>query len=446
MSTHPVPRLALLALLASAMVAARSQTAPAASPSPAWKNIPLGEGADAPTLSFGGKLRVRTEHWENFSFGPDNDDEFQLYRAFLNAELRLSPALRVFAEGKSAHGDGRDLPGGNRTIDTDSLDLHQGYLELTLGLGGKESLSLRPGRQELLFGKQRLVSPLDWVNTRRTFDAVRASFVEDSLRVDAFASRLVAVDRYGFDDEDSGENFHGVYATGKAGDSLSFDLYAFYLDKDSAKFASSTNQEERVTLGLRLWGQPKDTAWDYDVEGAYQVGDFGSQDIRAWMIAVECGHTFRSAPGGPRVYVGYDYASGDGNGTDGEVETFNQLYPLGHAFFGFIDLVGRQNIQDASLGASLKPMPKVTLKLDGHWFTLAHDADALYNAGGAVARAGGKGEDEVGSELDVTARIDLNPRTSMLLGASRFFAGDFIQATGSAEDVDFLYASLEFGF
>lgn len=444
MKTHPPLRLALLALLASAMGVARSQTAPASAP--AWKNIPLGEGADAPTLSFGGKLRVRTEHWENFAFGPANDDDFQLYRAFLNAELRLSPALRVFAEGKSALGDGRDLPGGDRTIDTDSLDLHQGYFELTRRLGEKESLSLRPGRQELQFGRQRLVSPLDWVNTRRTFDAVRASYVENSLRVDAFASRLVSVDRHGFDDEDSGEDFHGIYATDKAGDSLSFDLYALYLDKDSAKFGASTNQEERVTLGLRLWGKPKDTGWDYDAEGAFQFGDFGDQDIHAWMIATECGYTLRAAPGGPRVVVGFDYASGDGNGADDQVETFNQLYPLGHAYFGFIDQVGRQNIRDISLGLSLQPAPKLTLKVDGHWFALANDADALYNAGGAVARAGGKGEDEVGSEVDFTAKLDLTPRATVLLGASRFFAGDMVKVSGAHEDVDFLYASVEFQF
>ena len=50
-----------------------------------------------------------------------------------------------------------------------------------------------------------------------------------------------------------------------------------------------------------------------------------------------------------------------GSGDDepgGDVETFNQLFPLGHAYFGYIDLIGRQNALD--LHFDLKVAPRLS--------------------------------------------------------------------------------------
>jgi hypothetical protein len=58
----------------------------------------------------------------------------------------------------------------------------------------------------------------------------------------------------------------------------------------------------------------------------------------------------------PTVWLYYDYASGSQNvfpsavpiggaGPQGP-HTFNQLFPFGHYYFGWLDLVGRQNIHD----------------------------------------------------------------------------------------------------
>jgi hypothetical protein len=405
-----------------------------------------GAEAEASPVSVGGKVRLRVENWENFGFRADQDDDFLLYRAFLNARLRLAPGASVFVEGKHAEADGRDLPGGNRAIDTDSLDLHQAYADLSFALAEGQRLELRPGRQELQFGKQRLISPLDWVNTRRSFDGVRAAWADTEGRVDAFATRLVRSDKREFNDGDSGEDFHGLYATRRLSPTLSGDLYALWLDRESAQFGSATNREERLTLGGRLWGAPAETALDYDVEVAGQGGDFGDQDIRAWMAAAEVGVTAADFPGRPRFHLAYDYASGDADAADGDVETFNQLYPLGHAYFGFADLVGRQNIRAASGGLTAHPAPQLTLKVDFHWFNLAESGDALYNAGGGVARAGGDHGNTVGRELDLLLRYAPTDGLVLLAGFSRFFTEEFVQRSGPSEDVDFGYASVEFTF
>ena len=45
---------------------------------------------------------------------------------------------------------------------------------------------IRVGRQELLYGSQRLISTLDWVNTRRTFQGVKAFWRTADLRSGRF--------------------------------------------------------------------------------------------------------------------------------------------------------------------------------------------------------------------------------------------------------------------
>jgi hypothetical protein len=164
------------------------------------------------------------------------------------------------------------------------------------------------------------------------------------------------------------------------------------------------------------------------------------------MFASEVGYTIADCPTNPRVHLGFDYASGD-DSPGGDVETFNQLFPLGHAYFGWIDAVGRQNIIDVSPGVTFKPMDKMVVKLNGHFFWRAEEADALYNAGGAAIRAGGAGTPrEVGSEIDLTVKYQFDRHLSGVIGYSHLFAGDFLEATGSHSDMDFGYLILQYTF
>ena len=58
---------------------------------------------------------------------------------------------------------------------------------------------------------------------------------------------------------------------------------------------------------------------------------------------------------------------------------------------------------------------------------------------GSVARSGGVDEDEIGTEIDLTAFYVINRHMNVLAGYSRVFAGDFIEETGSDDDIDFAY-------
>ena len=400
---------------------------------------------DASELSVGGQIRVRGERWDNFGFTEANDDEFLLLRLRLHTDLRVCSGFRVFVEGIGAQATERDLPGGRRTVDADSADLLNAFGDLSTDIG-EASLTLRGGRQELQYGKQRLVSPLDWANTRRTFDGVKFIAKSGDWRVDAFLARLVQVQKYAFNSGDSGRDLYGVYATRKiASWQGAADAYWLSLDRDDATFGAVTGEEKRETLGARLGGACGVSGVDYDLEGGCQFGDVAGADIRAFFFASQVGYKPPDFPMNPRLYMGYDYASGDDDPADGEVETFNQLFPLGHAYFGALDVVGRQNVTDISAGVTLAPLAKLSVKLEGHLFERADTHDALYDVGGNVTRAGDTGSSrDIGREINLITDYKWNARLLLQAGYGHFFAGDFIEESGASEDVDLAYVMAQY--
>lgn len=403
------------------------------------KYIPLSED-ESIWASFGGQVRLRFEDWSGFGFNDRNDDSFLLTRIRLHGDVHFGDQFRVYVEGKSAQSTDRSLPGGRRGLDMDTMALQQAFGDVILPVGDAK-VTLRGGRQMLLFGKQRLVSPLDWSNTMRAWDGISGELVSGNLKVTGFWTQFVPVDKTGYNEPNGDEQFWGVYATiNKIIENVNADLYWMRRDRDFI-------MDDRDTVGARLFGKLGDSGFDYDLEGAYQTGDSGTSDVSAYMIGAQVGYTLSDLECKPRFFVGFDMGSGDNDPTDSDVQTFDQLYPLGHAYLGFIDVVGRQNIRDLNLGVSLKPIEKTTLVASIHFYSRDDEMDALYNAGGGVVRAGGAGtSSEVGSEIDLLLKHQLDAHTAILLGYSHFFAGDFVEDTGVSDDIDFFYTSVQFTF
>ncbi len=419
---------------------------PASAPGEDWwdslKAVPLGE-AEGFFATFGGQFRLRAESWSNFGFNPAQEDTYGLMRLRLHGDFHLGSHFRVFAEGKSSLATGRTLPGGNRSSDTDSADVQNLFLDLRTSRTDTANWTLRLGRQELQFGRQRLLSPLDWSNTRRTFDAARVVYDSPKLRVDGFFSRHVPVRKYGFNESDPDDALYGLYASGRPGDTQ-IDVYWLGLDRQQGRFADGAAAETRHTLGMRI--AKNVSGFSLDGEGAYQFGDFGDSDIRAFMTSLRAEYTFLSRGWAPGLLLGFDYASGDNDPGDGELGTFNQLFPLGHAYLGYADLVGRQNNIAASQGLRVKPHPKATLALDHHLFWRANRSDALYNAGGGIVRSPTSPARRIGSEIDLTLNFRVDRHLQLLGGYTRFFAGPFIEETGPDTAANFAYFQVQYTF
>ncbi|UCC32224.1 MAG: alginate export family protein, partial [Phycisphaerales bacterium] len=123
-------------------------------------------------LSVGGEFRYRLEAETNKTFGVTEpaQDTFHVFRYMLHADLKYRKLFRAFAQGIAAFDEERDL--APRGIDENRWDLHQLFFDLRV-LGEDLPLTLRVGRQELQYGNQRYVSPLDWAAVRRRFDGVK---------------------------------------------------------------------------------------------------------------------------------------------------------------------------------------------------------------------------------------------------------------------------------
>ena len=424
-------------------------------PFDAIKYIPL--GPDDFYLSVGGQVRERYEYFNNNNFdaGPQDEDGYFLHRILLHTDFHLGPNVRVFAQGKSALID--DRTGGPRPTDADEVDVQQLFADFKVPLptGEKDSSTFRVGRQDLIYGAQRFISPLDWTNNRRTFEGFKLSNVIGPNTLDLFYVRPVLIEKEELNRGDDDTGFWGVYDTISLPDLIAkasaSRLEGYFLGLNKQKNTTTPVDSDTYTIGGRFFTNSR--PWDLDVEGDYQFGQSGSGSIDAYSLAIEGGYTCIHTECTPRAYIGFDIASGDHDPNNPDKQTFNQLFPLGHAYFGYIDAVGRQNIIDlhpgleATLLKDKSLAKKVTLRADYHFFWRQSDDDALYNASGAVQRAdNGSDASEVGQELDLLLNWQIERHTLIYVGYSHFFAGQFISDTGPSRDIDFAYAAVAFTF
>jgi hypothetical protein len=126
--------------------------------------------SDCMTFSTGGQFWARYMHEHNSRLSP-NDNEYTLTRVRAYGDMLVGDRIRVFGEFIWADALSEDL--APLPIDVNRGDALNLFLELSLFDYRGKPVYARVGRQELLLGSQRLVSTLDWANTRRTFDGVR---------------------------------------------------------------------------------------------------------------------------------------------------------------------------------------------------------------------------------------------------------------------------------
>jgi hypothetical protein len=362
------------------------------------------------------------------------DNTYELIRTRVYGDLWYRDDFRLYAEFLDAHSFNQDLPPLPTDINlSDMLNL---FVDVKLFDVKDKGAYLRVGRQEMLLGSERLISPLDWVPTRRTFQGVRAFRQGEKFDLDLFWVQPVVPDPSNFDSVDNDRNFAGAWATYRPEKGHFFDLYYLFLDDTSPP--PLLGQPRGVpynvhTLGSRYVGDKK--GWLWDVEAMLQLGERGGQAIAAGSVSVGGGRHFEDLPLSPTFWVYYDYATGDQNpGVGNTYGTFNQLFAFGHYYMGWIDLVARQNIQDFNLHLYLWPTKWIMVWLQYHNFQLASTKDALYNAAGVPIRRDptGRAGRDVGNEVDVVINFHLGPHSDILTGYSQLFAGDFIRNTATA--------------
>ena len=120
-----------------------------------------------------GEERLRYEYKNDFDFNQSQKDNgSQLYhrlRLGAAANLRdeyLKPKLDIFVEGLDAQTGGYQIKASSTQVD--DFDLHQAYVNLHNILGS--DFDIKAGRQEMKYGKGRLIAAPVWANRIRALD------------------------------------------------------------------------------------------------------------------------------------------------------------------------------------------------------------------------------------------------------------------------------------
>jgi hypothetical protein len=389
-------------------------------------------------LKLSGEFRARVEGRTGFSFVPDNNDAYGLFRTRINVELIPLPWLDVFAQAQDAHAVGyhNNLP--LATIE-DPLDLRQAYIRFGKPKGW---VKFTVGRQLLSYGAQRLIGPLDWTNVSRSFDAAKLELGTDDYKVDLFASSVVVNNPAdAIDHSVAGHNLHGAYGSlKKIVPYTVFEPYVLWKTGGLSEFSG----------GFRLASAPNIDAlqgFDYSLEMIRQWGHTGVLNRDSYAGAIVAGKTL-PVPWRLRFSGEYDLASGNRNPSGKTIGTFDQLYPTNHLFYGALDIIGWENMRQARVGADVKPTKKLQFNLDYRWDSLDSPRDNLYAATGTISvkPKAGNTATGVGTELDFTTQWNATPVWKIGAGVGHLFPGEFLKLNSQGSPMTFPYGFVQRSF
>lgn len=370
-------------------------------------------------------------------------DTLSLYQHHYLAGLQYdSGPWRLQAELLGAWEHGR--PGKSSAVEENRFDVHQ----LLVGYRITDDWRVDFGRRELALGSERLVGERNGTNVRRRFDGLRLRAGRSGGgTLDLLALKPVASEPGTLDDGTDQDRFLGglywtqdvaIHRTGR-------DFYYLYFQDDEAVFATGSGHERRHTLGSRLFGSWG--GWDWNWEAFLQTGRFTqahrSLDIRAWSIATDTGYTFASPVWRPRLGLSINVASGDDDPGDGNLNTFNPLFPRGN-YFSEAAVFGPRNFYNIHGFVSIRPADGWRMGADYNVYWRLQSEDAVYGPPGNRLLGPVAGGSLAGRSLSLNLSRQLDPQWTAAAVYTRLSPGDIFRRSGPSVRLNFLELTLEY--
>jgi hypothetical protein len=393
-------------------------------------------------LCFTAGYRARFEGYTAGNFQEGNSDSYLLTRFRLGTVLRLRPWFKTYVELQDATAFWKTPPVGPPYQST--WDLRRAYVDF--GDLEKDPLTLRVGRQDIAFGHLRLVGTAYWRNASRGWDAAMLVVNHGRLRVNTWAASPVVALANGLSHHQQGTNFHGIYTTIKnviPGSSI--EPYGLWrLSPGFKTEAGQPGKLDEKTFGVHWAGTA--SRLDYDAEITGQTGHLGTDRVRAWGWSAILGYTFEDVRLKPRVFVKYDFASGDRDPKDGVRGTFDQLYPNIHDHHGLADVVSWQNLKSIRGGVRVSIRPNLMAAASYNDWWMANPRDAFYNASGSVVARDPKGVSgtHIGREYDGQASYRPNRHIEIGTGIGYIRSGEFLVRTNHARSYVYPYVMVNY--
>jgi hypothetical protein len=412
------------------------------------KFIPIRDNDADYYVSFGIWIRERGEYFSNNNWAATPPGSaYSLQRYLLHGDLHLGERFRFFGELASSLEYGRN--GGPRPgLDEEQFYIHQGFFDLGLWRSGKEGLTLRAGRHEMVLGSENLVSSRDARNIRRSFDGFRLTWVIGDWTVDAFALKPVLDNPGIFDNPPNhASSFWGVYAVSpfRILPQGNVDLYYMGIDNKDVPFdGKGSGREQRQTIGTRLWRTA--SPWDYNDEFTFQFGSFGSDNILAWGVSTETGYRIDSIPLSPRLVIRAGAYSGDQTPSSGTLGTFNSLFEKG-PYFSYAELFARRNLIALNPSAELELGKSVSLTANPAFFWRESTSDGLYSIAGTVLVTGQRSTARyIATQASVQLQWRMNRNLTLFTEYAHFFPAEFLRQSTQGRNINYWTGWLDFRY
>jgi hypothetical protein len=376
-------------------------------------------------LKIDAEVRPRFEYRHGFkTLFPDDADPavFVSQRTRLNAGYKMEK-LNFYLSLQDVRVWG-DIPQLN-TADKNGFSVHQAWGEILFN----PNISLKLGRQEIIYDDQRIFGSVGWAQQARSHDAALIRYNKDSFKFDV-----------GFAFNQGEESLTGTTLT--TPNTYKSIQYA-WLHKDWEGFsgsflvlnnglqftdpANSDNDETRYsqTVGTHLKYKKEKLGLVSNL--FYQFGnDVNDNDLSAYLLSLEANYKLS---GQWKVSLGGELQSGNDNGApaNGDNEAFTPFYGTNHKFNGLMDYfyvgnhIGSVGLVDLYVKANVKFNPKSTLNVGVHNFMAAADLPADESK-------------QLGTEIDFVYSYDFQKNINIKAGYSHLFASDGMEILKNNSD------------
>ena len=430
---------------------------------------------DMSKLTISGDLRVRPEFRNNNNFGNGTkaNSFFVQQWARLGFNYSISPDVTFFFQAQHSKNWGTSAAGADANGTDGTIYARQSFMLVRNFL--VPNLTIKAGRQLVVWGNHRMFGHFDWNNVGWTHDGLTANYKLSK-------STTLQVGWLRTQERDCGAVTSGGCAGGdlKTSGGTAIDdgnvvylrapmkvagvvLEPTYIWHDGGTGGTINSprprNQSRHTLGGR--GVKKfaagSTRVDVTMEGYYQFGEIGDgtgakdMDIEAWAFHVDGGVTL-PVPMQPRLSAEFNTASG--NKGDGKWRSFDQLYPTNHIHFGYMDRMAWKNMNHVAIGLQLRPNKDSHFEVTGHLLSKQESTDNWYGANQKVAPLGAMADHgsstDLGEEIDVVYTHFFTPgnHVAWQIGGGVFLPGTAVDnaAGGSASEQTWGYTQLWVNF
>ncbi len=427
--------------------------------------------SEPPAWQVSGTARVRFESkigagvipTRDFTRTPVNENEYASASLRLRLGYQAKDRPTWLVEGREARTFSDVRPNRER----DRFDVYQ--LHTWLPLGALTGWSVQLGRQELVYGDQRYLGSADWSILGRSFDGARLRYREAAWQVDVLAVRPVLIDPKRINRSNDYDTLSGVHATRRMGNDIDGEWYALARNvrAGSPTAISPTlggpGPRDVYFLGQRWRVAPRaGRVWDATAEITGQAGSVNQAGarlaLRAWTTSLSAGRTWPALPGQPRLGIGCDYGSGDGNPGDRTLRTSEMLFGTNHKAYGNMDITGPRNLRIPRADFSFRPARTWTVTAEWLGYWLNEPADYFYPESAAPRTAFGYGRNpqfgsRVGQEVELLFDWRRSAREEVRFGYGHFAPGSYVRrsvasspASGGARSAQWAYLQIAVTF